>query len=131
MYMTLLQRTPIQYFNSKVDAGQLYVLKNEWTDKVVGMVVLLEEDKRWTKDGSKNYYIHNLVSDTEFPGVGVKIIKICEQMAYDNGLDGIRLDCQASNIKLNEFYERLGYIYVGDVQEGSYFGHRREKKLPR
>ena len=126
-----LDSYPREYFNSKVEAGQLYVLKNEWTGKVVGTVVLLEEDKRWTNDGSKNYYIHNLVSDTEYPGVGVKIINLCEQMALNNGFDGIRLDCHASNIKLNEFYEGLGYCYVGDVQEGIYIGNKREKKLLR
>jgi ribosomal protein S18 acetylase RimI-like enzyme len=124
-----LDAYPRDYFKSKVEAGQLYVMNDELTGKVVGAVVLLEEDKRWTNDGLRNYYIHNLVSDTEVPGVGIKIINLCEQMALDNGVAAIRLDCQASNIRLNGFYEGLGYGYVGDVQEGSYIGHRREKKL--
>lgn len=124
-----LDSYPRDYFKSKIEAGQLFVMYNELSGKVVGAVVLLEEDKRWYKDGSKNYYIHNLVSDTYVPGIGTKILNLCEQMALDNSVDAIRLDCEASNIKLNAFYEGLGYCYVDDVQEGSYVGHKREKKL--
>lgn len=124
-----LESYPRDYFENKVETEQLYVMEDKLTGKVVGAVVLLEDDKRWTNDGSKNYYIHNLVSDTEVPGVGIKMINLCEQIALANSVDAVRLDCQASNIKLNEYYERLGYIFVGDVQEGSYIGKRREKKL--
>lgn len=125
-----LDSYPRRYFEDKVEAGQLYVMQDELRGRVIGAVVLLAEDKRWNNEGSrKNYYIHNLVTDTEVPGGGQKIINLCEQIAVKNGASTVRLDCQASNIKLNEYYSGLGYCYVGDVQEGSYIGNKREKKL--
>jgi ribosomal protein S18 acetylase RimI-like enzyme len=120
---------PKKYFEEKMAIGQLYTMKSAPSGKVVGAVVLLEEDKRWNADGSKSYYIHNLVSNTEISGIGREIICLCEKMAIENGKDLIRLDCQESNSKLKDFYYRLGFKYVGYVQEGSYFGIKLEKKL--
>lgn len=124
-----LDSYPKEYFREKAAISQLHVLKNEVSGKVAGAVVLLEEDKRWDTDGSKSYYIHNLVSDTEIQGAGTKIIYLCEKMAVQNGKDSIRLDCQASNAKLNEFYNWLGFEFVGIVQEGNYLGNKREKTI--
>lgn len=39
----------------------------------------------------------------------------------------LRFDCQASNIKLNEYYERLGFGYVGIIKDGLYVGNKHEK----
>lgn len=122
-----LESYPKAYFEEKAVSGQLYVLKDETFEKVTGAVVLLDEDKRWIDDGSKSYYIHNLVSDTEVPGVGTRIIQLCEKMAITEGKDKLRLDCQESNLKLNGFYNNLGFKYVEKVQEGSYVGNKREK----
>ncbi|WP_246938820.1 GNAT family N-acetyltransferase [Bacillus pinisoli] len=122
-----LKSYPIEYFKEKVTSGELYVMKDESSDKVVGAVVLLEEDQRWKKDGVKSYYLHNLVSDTEVPGIGNRIIDLCEKLASRNGKDRLRLDCQSTNTKLNHYYYRLGFKYVGNVQVGNYYGTKREK----
>jgi ribosomal protein S18 acetylase RimI-like enzyme len=105
--------------------------KDKSSDKVVGGVVLLEEDERWGTDRSNSYYIHNLVSDTEFPGVGREIIQSCEKRAMKQGKDRIRLDCQANNSKINHFYRELGYKFVENFQEGPYVGNKRETVLSR
>lgn len=126
-----LSSYPKEYFEEKVTSGQLYVMKDKSSDKVVGAVVLLEEDERWGTDSSNSYYIHNLVSDTEFSGVGRDIIQSCEKIAIKQGKDRIRLDCQATNSKINNFYNELGYKYVENFQEGTYVGNKREKSLVR
>ncbi|WP_136035703.1 GNAT family N-acetyltransferase [Bacillus salacetis] len=120
---------PRAYFFKKVTAGELYVMDDQLTGKAAGAVVLLEEDKRWARDGSNSLYIHNLVSDTGVSGAGRMMIKSCEQIAIDNAYDAVRLDCQASNIKLNEYYKKQGYCYSGDVKDGNYIGKKREKKM--
>lgn len=124
-----LDSYPKAYFEGKVADGELYVMTDENSKKIVGAVVLLEEDERWQADVSNSYYLHNLVSDIEAPGIGARIIHLCEKVAIEKGKEKIRLDCQTSNRKLNKYYNELGFEYVGSVHEGSYVGNKREKKL--
>lgn len=123
-----LKAYPKSYFEELVSKGELYVVKYRDLNKVIGAVALLEQDKRW-KDSSQSYYIHNLVTDIGVPGIGETIINFCEAIAIKHGKNKIRLDCQNSNHKLNEYYSRLGFEYVEMVQEGNYTGIKREKKL--
>lgn len=90
-------------------------------NSVIGAFALLEQDECWN-DNSQSYYIHNLVTQIGVPGIGAAIIKFCEQIAIEHGKNKIRLDCQASNHKLNEYYSRLGFQYAGMVQDGNYAG---------
>ena len=119
---------PKNYYENLVSKGQLYVVKNEDINTVIGAVALLEEDELWN-DSSQSYYIHNLVTDIGVSGIGATIINYCEQIAIKYGKNKIRLDCQASNHKLNEYYSGLGFEYVEMVQDGNYTGSKREKKL--
>jgi GNAT superfamily N-acetyltransferase len=123
-----LECYPRMYFEEMVSDGRFYVLRDIASNNVVGAVTLLDVDPRWNND-AQSYYIHNLVSDTEFSGAGTYIINYCEKLALKNGKNKIRLDCQASNQKLNEYYEELGYKFVGTVQDGHYIGNKREKEL--
>lgn len=41
---------PKEYFEEKVALEQLYVMKDSFSGKVAGAVVLLEEDRRWSMD---------------------------------------------------------------------------------
>ena len=119
---------PRSYFADLAAKGQLYVVKEGNLNRVIGAVALLEQDKRWN-DNVPSYYIHNLVSDTDFSGLGARIIEFCEQMALKDEKLKMRLDCQASNEKLQAYYCDLGFECVGKVQEGHYAGVKLEKTL--
>jgi len=119
---------PKEYFEARVFKGQLFVVKVEMSDNIIGAVTLSEEDSYWD-DNIQSYYIHNLVSDGEVSGIGTKIIAFSEKIAIERGVNMIRLDCQASNDKLNNYYYNLGFHLVGTVQDGDYIGNKREKKL--
>ena len=123
-----LKYYPKNYYGELVSKGQLYVVKYEDLNSIIGAFALLEQDNCWN-DSSQSYYIHNLVTDIGVSGIGATIIKFCEQIAIKHGKNKIRLDCQASNHKLNEYYSELGFEYVGMVEEGNYTGIKREKKL--
>lgn len=123
-----LKHYPRNYYEELVSKGQLYVVKYGDLNSVIGSIALFEQDKRWN-DSSQSYFIRNLVTNIGVSGIGAAIIKFCEQMAIKHGKNKIRLDCQASNHKLNEYYSGLGFEYVGMVQEGNYTGIKREKKL--
>lgn len=88
-----LNSYPKEYFEEKALSEQLYVMKDKSSSKIVGAVVLLEEDKRWVTDSTKSYYIHNLVSDANLLGVGTIIMKLCEKLVIKNGKDRVQLDC--------------------------------------
>ncbi len=118
----------ICYFESLIENGEMYVLKLE--DEVVAAVALFESDARWKYDEHReSFYVHHLVTSTQYPGVGTILLEQCEQMAVRHGKCSMRLDCQKDNDRLNAFYESLGYVLVGEVSEGDYFGNKREKTL--
>lgn len=123
-----LKYYPKNYYEELVSKGQLYVVKYGKLNSVIGAFALLEQDKRWD-DSSQSYYIRNLVTDIGVSGLGATIITFCEQIAIEHSKNKIRLDCQASNHKLNEYYSELGFEYVGTIQEGHYTGNKREKNL--
>ena len=123
-----LKYCPKNYYEELVLKDQLYVVKYGDLNNVIGAFSLLEQDKFWD-DSSQSYYIHNLVTDIGVPGIGVTIIRFCEQIAIKHGKKKIRLDCQASNHKLKEYYAGLGFENVGRVQDGIYTGVKLEKKL--
>lgn len=115
------------YFSSKADNGELYVA--EIGEKIVGMFVLLENDKRWDDDISA-YYLHNFTTDPEIRGLGEIILKYCEKKAVQDGKERFRLDCGVKSKELNDYYESRGFVFVGVCDESPYYkGNKREKKL--
>ena len=124
-----LEAYPIEYYKMQEQQGHLYVLHDQ-AETVVGAVVLLEEDDRWTdRMDSSAFYIHNLVTDSEVHGAGSFLIEETEKMAIQSGKEFIRLDCAADNSFLNQYYEDHGYLLAGTCKDGPYIGNRREKKL--
>ena len=118
----------ICYFESLIENGEMYVLKQE--DEVVAAVALFESDARWKYDKHReSFYVHHLVTSTKHPGVGTILLERCEQMAIRLSKCSMRLDCQTDNDRLNALYESLGYVFVGKISEGDYSGNKREKIL--
>ena len=73
--------------------------------------------------------MHNLATNAAFPGAGRALLGHCEEQARRWGKEYLRLDCQRDNNKLNQYYENLGFMPVGTVEDAPYYGIRREKKL--
>ncbi|KEJ03973.1 GNAT family N-acetyltransferase [Clostridium botulinum] len=117
---------PSEYFENCISRKELYVLKVKENKTIVGAVALHTYDSRW-KDKDSSYYIHNLVTSVNACCAGTVLINNCELVAKNNNKRYLRLDCQASNIKLNRYYERLGFGYVGIIKDGLYIGNKREK----
>ncbi len=122
-----LETYPREYFSKQIDKGRLYVLTNK--NKVIGSLVLLETDPRWGDNKGKEYYIHNLVSDINYKGLGTHLLDAVQNLAKENGKTKVRLDCAIDNTKLNKYYEKLGFMYVGKCKDGLYQGIKREKNI--
>ncbi|NFF66466.1 GNAT family N-acetyltransferase [Clostridium sporogenes] len=121
-----LNSYPSEYFENCISRKELYVLKCQENREIVGAVALHTYDSRWEYKDSA-YYIHNLVTSVNACCVGTVLINNCELVAKNNNKRYLRLDCQASNIKLNEYYERLGFGYVRIIKDALYVGNKREK----
>jgi hypothetical protein len=119
---------PKTYFKDCVTRRNLYILFVAINTKVVGAVVLLAQDKRWHDDADA-LYIHNLVTALGKKRLGELLLKNCENVARQKNKQRLRLDCQAQNVKLNVFYEKMGFDYIDQVQDGQYQGNKREKAL--
>lgn len=123
------QAYPVEYFEEKVCADELMVLRRQGEDRIIGAVALIEKDPFWDGDPTPACYIHNLVTALDVRGIGAEIISRCEVIALERGVDRMRLDCNRTNEFLNRYYEEKGYLPAGDVDRGAYHGLKREKLL--
>lgn len=89
-----------------------------------GMFRLLAEDVLyWGEQGKEKgvRYIHSLVVNPEFSGLGIGKIamqKIIEDLKV-RGIGKLRLDCDASNKLLCQYYTNLGFKKTG-IKETRY-----------
>ena len=74
--------------------------------------------------GEKNdqpaLYIHRIATHHDFRGRSYvnRIVEWAEEFARANGKDFIRMDTGSGNQRLNDYYIRCGFEYLGIVQMG-------------
>lgn len=121
----------------KIDWLTQGILNNEFffvhsDNKLIGMFRLLFEDELyWGKQIKAAGYIHSLVIKPAFKGnqFGTKIIQRIEQNLLTENIKLIRLDCVSNNNGLCSYYEKLGFIKVGEVKMPLSLNNLYEKKL--
>ncbi len=123
-----LNAYPKEYYLELQKDHQLYVWKQD--HKIIGALALFDTDEYWSIcDHSTAFYIHHLVTDPKYHGVGTKMLAQAEKIAAACGKKYLRLDCAVDNTALNQYYEKLGFTYQGKCQDGPYLGNRLEKLL--
>ena len=115
------------YFFKTVEREELYIAAHNGI--TAGAFVLLQEDDRWPDNKEPAYYIHNFVSDLNFPGTGDRILSYCEQRCKEEKKQKLRLDCTITSEKLNAYYEKKGFQKKGYIEIGLYKGYKREKTI--
>jgi hypothetical protein len=121
---------PKSYYVHQMNQGNLYVLKQTQDNKVVGAIVLLEEDGQWSDCSDVSaYYLHNFVTAISEKGTGGIILKAVQELAVRNEKTRLRLDCATDNVRLNHYYKNKGYVFAGQCADGPYVGNKREKIL--
>lgn len=123
------ERYPDSYYVQAADKGQLYVLVDKESGRIIAGAVLLTQDYRWGVSDDRAYYVHNLVSDIELRDAGKEMMRQIENYAELQDMRYVRLDCIVGNQRLNAWYENLGYEYVRTITDGEYQGNLREKEL--
>ncbi len=122
---------PPAHYQKAVKEGRLYILRDRLSGHIAAAGVYPKGDRYWDDpDGRAGAgYLHNFVSSRAFPGAGGRLLDKLEELARGEGKTRFRIDCNAQNLKLNAYYQSRGYEPAGEVQDDSYRGIRREKKL--
>lgn len=97
--------------------GEFYFILID--NQIAGMFRLLKEDELyWGVQASSARYIHSLVIKANFSGNGIgeqvilKVIEDCKKL----NIQYLRLDCDAQNEGLCNYYEHQGFQKVGQKQ---------------
>ncbi|UOB19265.1 GNAT family N-acetyltransferase [Abyssalbus ytuae] len=108
-------------FKEDVDREELFVLESK--EKIIGCITIstLKDDIyneiNWLTPDEKQIYLHRLAVHPDYQGQGCaqKLMSFAEDYALDNNFLSIRLDTFSKNIRNVNFYERRGYIRLGEV----------------
>lgn len=102
--------------------------------EIAGVVKFQLTDELFWPDvpNDDSAFIHRLAVRRQFAaaGVSVALIEWAAAHAAAVGRRWLRLDCEASRIKLRSFYERQGFVHHSDRRVGPYFVSRYERLLP-
>lgn len=107
---------------SDIENGHGFVLAGG--DKIAGYVAILINDEpayaeikgTWLTDGDFVVYHRVAISD-DFLGQGLaqQMLKRIEDYAADNGIRSVRADTNHDNKGMLRIFEKLGYVYCGEV----------------
>ncbi|MFP4976221.1 GNAT family N-acetyltransferase [Paenibacillus sp. CN-4] len=82
-----------------------------------GMFTLQSGDELyWAERNDPRYaYLHRLAVAGPYrgAGLGTKLLELAASLAEERGCTGLRLDTAAHNVKLNRYYQSLGFRFQG------------------
>jgi GNAT superfamily N-acetyltransferase len=99
---------------ARITSGSLFVAR--LAGDVIGTITVTWSDPLiWGTTNHPAGYIHNLVIDRRYAGVGLglALLRWSEDLILSTGPELARLDCVRTNAKLRSYYERAGYKLVG------------------
>jgi len=110
------------YFENEQLAG--YIALNEHFD-------LEYNDLNWQFPDDRPLIVHRLAVNPKCQGLGIAkaLMQFAEKMAKENGYATIRLDAFSGNVKALQFYDKLGYLFVGYVTFRKGLFHCFEKRF--
>lgn len=120
-----LKHHPIEEWRLAILNHELYVVVCD--DMILGCVQIQYYDPIFW-DNTKNIYIKKLCTKLGTKKVGKYIIEQVILIAKKEGLSKIRLDCLATNQKLNNIYQSYGFhlVYSGVYDKYPYPYNLRE-----
>ena len=108
----------IDWVKEGVSNHEFFFILNS-SNALIGMVRILEEDLLyWGEKDDNARYIHSLVVTNQFEGrgLGAQIIQMIENNTKKENCQFLRLDCDAQNSGLCNYYEKLGFLKVGQKE---------------
>jgi len=103
---------------------EFYVLYKDDVPAAAAILQLTQNSQDWESvdhgQSHPAFFIHWLCVDHAFSGQGLsqKLVDYAAQKAKENNISLLRVDTNASETKLRELYEKLGFKLVGIANEG-------------
>ena len=121
-------RYPLDYYEQRRQKGELFVLEEGTTGKLLCVGALFHEDDRWP-DQEAAFYLHHFAAELDAKGAGSIFLKEAEAYTASCAMQYLRLDSAVGNETLAQYYTCRGYREVGRCTDGLYKGILRQKKL--
>lgn len=103
-----LEHHPKEEFEDIITSGYYFVLKEN--GNIIAGFELSTDSKYWNDKTTNAYYIYKLVTKVNYKNIGNLVFMICKNIAKNNNQRYLRLDCLKNNVKLNNIYEKHGFI---------------------
>jgi GNAT superfamily N-acetyltransferase len=111
-----------------VEAGLFFLAESEGV--AAGVVKFQLEDSLFWPDvpRSQSAFVHRLAVRRRFAGGGISSVLLgwAVERARTLGREYVRLDCEASRLRLRAVYEKFGFRHHSDREVGPYFVSRYE-----
>ena len=104
----------IAWIQEGFEVQEFFFIKNE--EEVLGVIRIMNEDLLyWGKQVEKALYIHSLTILSKYAGKGIgqAVIGQVGELASSKGCKWLRLDCNAENPALCNYYEQQGFKQLG------------------
>ena len=113
----------------QIEAGEFFLAFVD--NQPVATLRISWKDAYWPSDDGIAGYVHNLalVDQAHGMGLGAILIKWAKAYIRGTGRSLIRLDCEAGNKALRDYYEGLGFRYMGRCKDKDYTGALYEMKV--
>ena len=104
---------PLEQIVPDIDRGEVYLASV--AGELAATVTLQTEDLLfWGEQEPDALYLHRLAVRRAFRGRGLgrELVAWAVQQACSRGRDYLRLDCLATESRIREYYESLGFAFV-------------------
>jgi len=121
----------IDWIKEGFDNNEFNIVEDE-KGAVAGMFRLSYSDVLyWDENNDVAAYVHSLTVKKEFAGhkLGEFILSYIEQNLKSNNIYTFRLDCNAGNKWLCNYYESQGFVKVGEKQMSHALNNLYQKQL--
>lgn len=108
---------------TEIANGHLFLAYLQDDKRPIGTLRIdLGNSKLWPDRNTAAGYIYTLAIHPHFMGrkLGEALLAWAKNYLRAHGRTILRLDCWAENTKLQHYYERLGFIYRGTVDDEGY-----------
>lgn len=122
-----LEHHPKDEFIDVINNSNYFILKEN--NEIIAEFELSTDSKYWKDEKTQSYYIYKLVIKVGYKNIGELIFEICKNIAKNNNIVYLRLDCLKNNDKLNQIYNNHGFKFIKNGYEDYYSYSLRELKI--
>jgi ribosomal protein S18 acetylase RimI-like enzyme len=125
-------RFPSQPILDAIDRSEIYVVSVAGIPAAT-MALQWEDELWWGPQRPIAGYVHRLAVRRQFAGqhLGEYLLDWAAQQIRAAGRSRLRLDCTEHNSGLRRYYERLGFVWIRDVEVHGNVGSLYERPCPR